>query len=72
MIVPAVAEVPAGKFHSTPSVPPPLLALPRPYLLKSGISAITYNSTDFAAYVVVISPSVPPSGSETPTIIRLN
>ena len=72
MIVPAVAEDPAGKFHSTPSVPPPLLALPRPYLLRSGMSLITYNSTDFALNVVTTVPSsdVPPSGSEIPTIIK--
>ena len=50
-------------MNSCPSVPPPLLAEPRPYSLKSPMSDTAYNSTAFG--------TPPESGpSMTPVIIK--
>eukprot|EP00964_Phaeocystis_antarctica_P036451 scaffold20820_cov65-Phaeocystis_antarctica.AAC.2 len=41
---PALSE-PVPKLNSTPAVPPPLLALPRPYRLRSGMAHVADSST---------------------------
>eukprot|EP00964_Phaeocystis_antarctica_P113287 scaffold77337_cov36-Phaeocystis_antarctica.AAC.2 len=44
MKAPALRE-PARRLYSTPALPPPLLALPRPYRLRSGMAQVADSST---------------------------